>query len=48
MSLRLLETQRDLAGCLAASADAKPTHLANDHLDLFLSRVQSLVNADFS
>jgi hypothetical protein len=48
MSVRLLEVQRDLAGRLAASTEAKPTHPANDRLDLFLSPVQSLVNADFA
>jgi hypothetical protein len=48
MSVRVLEVQRDLAGRLAASTDAKPTHPPNDYLDLFLSPVQSVVNADFS
>jgi hypothetical protein len=48
MSVRLFEVQRDLASRPAASTDAKPTHPPNDHLVLFLSPVQSLVNADFS
>jgi hypothetical protein len=48
MSVRLLEVQRDLAGRLAAPLTPSRRIPPNDHLALFLSPVQSLVNADFS